>query len=77
MFQRSRDRNSMIKQFLASSSDMEMRSLATSYGIQKKLKIVRSRDVMFHEHSTMEENVRNIKLTFEGVVDLTLGRISS
>ena len=31
---------------------------------------------MFHEHDTMEENVRGTKLTFEGVVDLTPGRIS-
>ena len=32
---------------------------------------------MFNEHDTMEENVRGTKLTFEGVVDLTPGQISS
>ena len=40
----------------------------------KKKKIVRSRDVMFHEHETiedMEKNVSGAKLTYEGVADLT------
>ena len=40
----------------------------------EKQKIVRSRDVMFHEHETikdMEKNVSGAKLTYEGVVDLT------
>ena len=32
---------------------------------------------MFYEHDTMEENVRGTKVTCEGVVDLTHGRISS
>ena len=42
----------------------------------EKQKIVRSRDVMFHEHETieyMEKNVRGAKLTYEGVADLTPG----
>ena len=43
----------------------------------EKQKIVRSRDVVFHEHDTMEENVRGTKSTFEGVVDLTPRHISS
>ena len=43
----------------------------------KKQKIVRSRDVVFHEHDTMDENVRGTKITFEGVADLTPRHISS
>ena len=46
----------------------------------EKQKIVRSRDVMFHEHETikdMEKNVRGAKLTYEGVADLTPGQTSS
>ena len=46
----------------------------------EKQKIVRSRDIMFHEHKTiedMEKNVRGAKLTYEGVVDLKLGKTSS
>ena len=40
----------------------------------EKQKIVRSRDVVFHEHETiedMEKNVSGAKLTYEGVADLT------
>ena len=40
----------------------------------EKQKILRSRDVVFHEHETiedMEKNVSGAKLTYEGVVDLT------
>ena len=43
-------------------------------------KIVRSRDVVFHEHETIEDrekNVRGAKLTYEGVVDLTPEQTSS
>ena len=46
----------------------------------EKQKIVRSKDVLFHEHETiedMEKNVRGAKLTYEGVADLTLGQTSS
>ena len=46
----------------------------------EKQKTVRSRDVVFHEHETiedMEKNVRGAKLTYEGVADLTLGQTSS
>ena len=46
----------------------------------KKQKIFRSRDVVFHEHETiedMEKNVRTEKLTYEGVADLTLRQTSS
>ena len=46
----------------------------------EKKKTVRSRDVMFHEHKTIEDkqkNVRGAKLTYEGVADLTLGQTSS
>ena len=46
----------------------------------EKQKIVRNRDVMFHEHKTikdMEKNVRGAKLTYEGVVDLTHRQTSS
>ena len=43
----------------------------------EKQKIVRSRDVVFHKHNTMEENVRGTKFRFEGVVDLTPIQISS
>ena len=42
----------------------------------EKQKIVRSRDVMFHEHKTIEDiekNVRGVKLTYKGITDLTLG----
>ena len=44
-----------------------------------KQKTIRSRDVVFHEHKTiedMEKNVRGVKLTYEGVADLTLGQTS-
>ena len=40
----------------------------------KKQKIARSKDVVFHEHETiedMEKNVSGAKLTYEGVADLT------
>ena len=40
----------------------------------EKQKIVRSRDVVFHEHETivdMEKNVSGAKLTYEGITDLT------
>ena len=46
----------------------------------EKQKIVRSRDVMFHEHKTiedMENNVSSAKLTYEGVADLTPEQTSS
>ena len=39
-----------------------------------KKKLVRSIDIVFHEHETiedMEKNVSNAKLTYEGVADLT------
>ena len=42
-------------------------------------KTIRSRDVVFHEHETiedMEKNVRGAKLTYEGVADLTHGQTS-
>ena len=40
----------------------------------KKQKIVRNRDIVFHQHETiedMEKNVGGVKLTYKGVVDLT------
>ena len=46
----------------------------------KKQKIVRSRDVLFHEHETikdMEKNVKGEKLTYEGIADLTPKQTSS
>ena len=46
----------------------------------EKQKTVRSKDVMFHEHETiedMEKNVRGAKLTYVGIVELTLGQTSS
>ena len=46
----------------------------------EKKKIVGSRDVVFHEHKTiedMEKNVRGEKLTYEGIADLTPGQTSS
>ena len=46
----------------------------------KKQKIVRRRDVVFHEHKTiedMEKNVSDGKLTYEGIADLTSGQTSS
>ena len=46
----------------------------------KKQKIVRSRDIVFHEHATnedMEKNVSGAKLTYEGIADLTLEQTSS
>ena len=46
----------------------------------EKQNIVRSRDVVFHEHESikdMEKNVRGAKLIYEGVADLTLGQTSS
>ena len=52
-----------------------MRSSAT-----KKQKIVKSIDIVFHEHVTiedMEKNVRGAKLTYEGVADPTPGQTSS
>ena len=45
----------------------------------EKQKTVRRRDVMIHEHDTiedMEKNVRGAKLTYEGVADLTPGQTS-
>ena len=45
----------------------------------EKQNIVKSRD-MLHEHNTiedMEKNVRGAKLTYEGIIDLTLGKTSS
>ena len=44
-----------------------------------KQKTIRSRDVVFDEHKTiedMEKNVRGVKLTYEGVADLTLRQTS-
>ena len=41
--------------------------------------IVRSRDILFHEHETiedMEKNVNGAKLTYEGVADPTLEQTS-
>ena len=75
MYQRSKDRSLMIKQPRACSLDMEIRSSVIGYGIQRS-----NRDVVFHEHETiedMEKNVRGTKLTYEGVVDLTPGQTSS
>ena len=75
MYQRSKDRSLMIKQPRASSLDMEIRSSVIGYGIQRS-----NRDVVFHEHETiedMEKNVRGTKLTYEGIVDLTPGQTSS
>ena len=46
----------------------------------EKQKIVKSRDIVFHEHETikdMEKNVVSAKLTYEGVVDLTTRQTSS
>ena len=43
----------------------------------KKQKIIRIRNVVFHEHDIMEENVRGTKLTFEVVANLTPAQISS
>ena len=40
----------------------------------EKQKIVKSRDVMFHEHETIEDmkkNVSGAKCTYEGIADLT------
>ena len=40
----------------------------------KKQKIVRSKDIMFHEHVTiedMEKNMGGAKFTYEGVANLT------
>ena len=45
----------------------------------EKQKIVRNRDVVFHEHETIEDmskNVSGAKLTYEGDVDLTLEQTS-
>ena len=46
----------------------------------EKQKIVKSRDIVFHEHETikdMEKNVVSTKLTYEGVADLTTRQTSS
>ena len=46
----------------------------------EKKKTMRSRDVLFHEHETiedMEKNVRGAKLTYEGVADLAPEQTSS
>ena len=46
----------------------------------EKQKIVRSRDVVFHEHETIKDikkNVRGAKLTYEVVANLKLGQTSS
>ena len=46
----------------------------------EKQKTITSRDVVFHEQETIEDmkkNVRGVKLTYEGVTDLTLGQTSS
>ena len=46
----------------------------------EKKKTVRRRDVVFHEHESiedMEKNVSGAKLTYEGITDLTPGQTSS
>ena len=46
----------------------------------EKQKTIKSRDVVFYEHETiedMEKNVRGAKLTYEGVEDLTPRQTSS
>ena len=46
----------------------------------EKQKIVKSGDVVFHQHETiedMEKNVRGANLTYESVATLTLGQTSS
>ena len=46
----------------------------------KKQKIVRSRDIVFHEHETIEDIEKNVsgeKLTYEGIVGLTPEQTSS
>ena len=46
----------------------------------EKQKIVRNKDVVFHEHETiedMEKNVSSAKLTYEGVANLTFEQTSS
>ena len=43
----------------------------------EKQKIVRNRNVVFHEYDTMEENEKGTKFTFEGVADLTPRQILS
>ena len=46
----------------------------------EKQKIVKSRDIVFHEHETiedMEKNVSSAKLKYEGVANLTLEQTSS
>ena len=45
----------------------------------EKQKIIKSRDVVFHGHKTiedMEKNVKGEKLTYEGIADLTLEKTS-
>ena len=45
----------------------------------EKQKIVRRKDVIFHEHETiedMEKNVSGVKLTYKGIADLTLEQTS-
>ena len=45
-----------------------------------KQKIIISKDIVFHEHETvedMEKNVRGAKLTYEGIANLTPRQTSS
>ena len=71
------------KEQISKLDDIETLCIFIGYGDEefgyklwdsKKQKIVRSRDVVFHEHETiedMEKNLSGAKLTYEGIADLT------
>ena len=79
MYQRSKDRSLMIKEPCASSLDMEMRSSATSYGIQRSKRQSEAETSCFMNTKPLKiwKNVRSAKLTYEGIADLTPKQTSS
>ena len=79
MYQRSKDRSLMIKEPCASSSDMEMRSSSTSYGIQRSKRQSKAETSCFMNTKPLKiwKNLRSSKLTYEGVADLTPKQTSS
>ena len=70
-----KDQSLIANPLLVYLLDMEMQNLAISYGIQKKKKkkMIRSRDVVFHENENLAkfEKTEKPKAKDEGVLDLT------
>ena len=79
----------LLKEQRSKLDDKETSCIFIEYGDEEfdyrlwdseKQKIVRSRDVVFHGHETiedMEKNVKDEKFTYEGIADLTPEQTSS